>query len=417
MRHLHYFDPQLVDLNGHYHTYCEQVVQEMKRRNVPVTVYARKGCQVTCGGQRPEQVFSHDIFAEMCRDDQTWAMENFYNANTAFMLDLCRVSPERFSADDVLFFPSLIQDQMHGIANWLGRLPEARRPAVVALLRYLNHKMDYVQKRPNHDLVPLYYRFAARALRAVQPRLLLATDTTEMAVAYREITGLPVTELTIAMEPPPSLGTSPTRAADGRPLVAFQGHTSHFKGFHLLPEIVERCLALKPKPRFAVQVQNRQAAIKAGLSSSVDRMGRLAGADVRLLNGSLSTAAYYQLLHEADIVLLPYSPEFYGHCSSGIFAEAVAMGKVVVVPSGTVSARQAKEYSAGVVCASEFTAPALANAVGTALARLPELRAQAEVAAPKFRREQSVQAFWDRALAGLETAGVPSGAAPAAAAA
>ena len=50
MRHLHYFDPQLVDLSGHYHTYCEHVVKEMKRRNIPVTIYARKGCQVSCAG-------------------------------------------------------------------------------------------------------------------------------------------------------------------------------------------------------------------------------------------------------------------------------------------------------------------------------------------------------------------------------
>jgi glycosyltransferase involved in cell wall biosynthesis len=411
MRHLHYFDPQLVDLGGHYHTYCEQVLREMKRRNVAVTVYARKGCQVTCGGQRPEQVFSHDIFAEMCRDEQTWALENFHNANLAFMLDLSRINAERFSADDVLFFPSLLQDQMHGIANWLARLPEARRPAVVILLRYLNHKMDYVLKRPNHDLVRLHYRFAARAVQTVQPRMLLTTDTTEMAAAYHEITGLPVTELTIAMEPPAALPTPPPRATDGRPLVVFQGHTSKLKGFDLLPEIIERCLQSKTKPRFAVQVQNRQAAIRAGLSASLDRVGRLAGPDVRLVNGSLTTAAYYQLLQEADVVLLPYSPDFYGHCSSGIFAEAMAMGKVIVVPAGTVSARQAKEYSAGVVCAEDCSAPALATAVTTAIAQLPALRTKAESGAPKFKQEQSVQAFWDRLLAALSSRTAASSAA------
>src|SRR3954471_10392854 len=186
MRHLHYFDPQLVDLSGHYHTYCEQVEREMKRRGVPVTVYARKGCQVSCAGQRPEPIFSNDIFQELCRDDQTWAMENFHNGNLAFMLDLCRINPDRFSADDVLFFPSLLQDQLHGISNWLARLPAERRPAVVVLFRYLNHNMDYVLKRPNHELVSLYYRYAARALQAVQPRSVFATDTLEMADAYHE---------------------------------------------------------------------------------------------------------------------------------------------------------------------------------------------------------------------------------------
>jgi hypothetical protein len=399
MRHLHYFDPQLVDLSGHYHTYCEQVVREMKRRGVPVTVYARKGCQVTCAGQRPEQIFSNDIFQELCRDDQTWAMENFHNGNLAFMIDLCRINPDRFSADDVLFFPSLLQDQLHGVSNWLARLPAERRPTVVVLFRYLNHTMDYVQSRPNHDLVSLYYRYAARSLQSVQPRCVFATDTQEMADAYHQIIGLPITVLPIAMEPPATITSPATPTNSSRPLVVFQGHTSKLKGFDLLPEIIERSLQSKMKPRFAVQVQNRQSAIKAGLSGSLDRVGRLAGPDVRLINGALTTAAYYTLLQEADVVLLPYSPEFYGHCSSGIFAESVAMGKVIVVPAGTVSARQAKEYAAGVVCAEEFSAIALAAAVTTAISRLPELRAQAEAAAPKFRADQSVQSFWDQLLA------------------
>jgi hypothetical protein len=75
------------------------------------------------------------------------------------------------------------------------------------------------------------------------------------------------------------------------------------------------------------------------------------------------------------------------------------MGKVIVVPAGTVSARQAKEYAAGVVCAEEFSAPALATAVSAAIARLSELRVMAGAAAPKFRADQSVQSFWDQLLA------------------
>src|SRR5690606_14231043 len=96
-----------------------------------------------------------------------------------------------------------------------------------------------------------------------------------------------------------------------------------------------------------------------------------------------------------------YSPSYYGHCSSGVFAEAASMGRVMVVPAGTVAARQGRECGLGVVEADAWTAPALADAVATAWRDRPALRARAAAAAADFRRSQSVAAFWDRLLAAL----------------
>jgi hypothetical protein len=119
MRHLHYFDPNLVDLSGHYFNYCAQAVREVRRRGGDVSIYARKSCQVTCEGIRPEPVFSHDIFAEVGKDAQVWAIENFNAVNQAFVADLARVRTEDFTAEDLLFFPTLNQNQLYGIAQWL----------------------------------------------------------------------------------------------------------------------------------------------------------------------------------------------------------------------------------------------------------------------------------------------------------
>jgi hypothetical protein len=111
------------------------------------------------------------------------------------------------------------------------------------------------------------------------------------------------------------------------------------------------------------------------------------------------------MLADADIVLLPYSPSFYGRCSSGVFAEAAALGKVMVVLEGTVAARQAREFDLGVVAASAWTGAALAEAVGTAVRDRVRLQAQATAAAARFRSEQSVENFWSRLLAALPEAG------------
>lgn len=395
MRRLHFLDPQLRDLEGHYLRYCEQAVRELAARGVPVTVYGRQGCRLSLGSSPVHGVFSREIFQDACSDPETWAIENYHNLNQVFLGDLLRVDPAQLSDGDVAFFPSITENQLLGAARWLGRIPAQRRPAAVVLLRFPNHDMEYVRARPHPELVGLHYRHAARALVAAQPRALLCADTEEMAGAYRSLTGLPVVQVPVAMEPvvPPPEGG---RAGPGRPQVVFLGHTSKLRGFHLLPGIIERCLRHPAAPRFVVHVQSRERAEQEQLGAILQRLDALAGTDVRLVEGSLNPDEYFRLLREGDLLLLPYAPAFYGRCSSGIFAEAAMAGKPVVVPADTVGARLGRRYGLGVVEASKWDAAALAAALDSALRGLAELTLRSEAGAERFRSEQGVKAFWDR---------------------
>ncbi len=397
MRRLHILDPQLVDYSGHFHNYCVQVVREMRGRGVPVSIYARNNCSVQCDGVKPEGVFSHDIFLEAARDGLTWALENFHHLNQAFLADLLRIPADRFSSEDLLFLPTLLQNQLHAVALWLERMPPNRRPAVAVLFRFLNHEMEYMKSRANSAMIPLLYRFAAQRLLAVQPRTVLATDIREMAEAYRVITGRPVAELTLAMDLPDDVA-SPTQSND-RPVVAVLGYTSKFKGFHLLPDIITACSQITPRPYFAVQVQSRVLAQKDSLKAAMGRLDVLAkGTDVRLIEGALSPEEYFAELRQADIVLLPYSKDFYRFCSSGIFGEAIALGKAIVLPQGTAAARQGRDYDLGVVAAEEYTAGSFASAIRTAVDGLSLLQQKSRAGAARFAQEQGVQEFWSRLL-------------------
>jgi len=398
MRHVHICDPQLVGLGGHYLNHDAQLVRELQRRDLPVSLYARRGCQVTCEGLTPEPIFSHDIFQEAAPDPEMWAIENFHAINHLFLADLRQLGAERFTAEDLVYFPNLLQNQLYALAQWIDRLPAPRRPAVAVMLRFLNHKMLYLQARSHADLVALYYRYAARVLARVNPRSFLCADTRELAEAYEKITGLPVLELPNPMDVSSLPGPTPTRPADGRPVVVYQGSTSTIRGFHFLPQIIECCAKLSPRPRFVVQVQSVEAARSMNLGPVLERLDRLAGDDLRLVKGALTSTDFQGMLAEADIVLLPYGPDFYGHGSSGVFTEAASLGRVVVVPTGTMAARQGREYGLGVVAAAKWTAPAMAEAVGDAVRRLPELRTRAAAAAPRFRRENCAEALWDKLL-------------------
>jgi glycosyltransferase involved in cell wall biosynthesis len=400
MRHVHILDPQLTGIGGHYFNHDFQLVSELRRRGIPVSLYGRKQLEIReCSDIAVTPAFSHEIFKEAAADPMVWPMENFQAINQAFFADLAQLDASRFSSEDLVYFPNILQNQVQGVALWLMRLPPERRPAVALMFRYLNHAMDYVQARQNKEMIALYYRFAVRQLLASHPRTLICADTTELCSAYQKICSVPVHELPNPMDVSALLAGAAARPANDRPVVVYQGHTSPLRGFHFLPEIVERCAALNPRPRFVIQVQNRDAVPSMGLSPVLERLERLPRDQVELINSALSQADYLALLARADVVLLPYTPTFYGAGSSGVFTEAASVGKVVVACQGTVPARQGRDYQLGVVAATQWTPAAMADAVASALQRLPELRAQSETAAPRFRRENCSLAFWDKLLA------------------
>ncbi len=400
MNHVHILDPQLSGQGGHYLSHDAQLLSELQRRNIPTTLYGRRELKVThCAGAEIVPAFTHEIFREVATDPLVWPMENFVGVNQDFLANLLALDPARFSAGDLVYFPNILQNQVHAISQWLAQLPPARRPAVALMFRYLNHAMDYVQKRQNKDMVALYYRFAVRQLVASHPRTLICADTTELAQAYQQITTVPVLELPNPMDVSTLLAAQgDTRPATGGllPTIVYQGHTSPLRGFHFLPEIIERCAKLTPRPRFLVQVQNREAAAGMGLGPTLAALDQMKGEHLRLLEGPLNQTDYLTLLASADIVLLPYTPTFYGVGSSGVFTEAASIGKITVACAGTVPARQARDYDLGHATAAHWTPEAFAHAVASALNNLPALRQKSEANALRFRAENCANAFWEK---------------------
>jgi glycosyltransferase involved in cell wall biosynthesis len=407
MRHVHILDPQLTGIGGHYFSHDGQLTTELQRRGIEPFLYGRKQSSVGhCAGVPVTPIFTNDIFKEACIDPLVWAMENFNAVNQEFLADLISIDPQRLSADDLVYFPNILQNQVYAVALWLARLPAERRPSVALMFRYLNHAMDYVQTRQNKEMIALLYRYAVRQLVGIHPRTLVCADTTELAHAYKQITGVPMLELPNPMDVSALLAKASPLKSDGRPVVVYQGHTSPLRGFHFLPEIIQRCAALTPRPRFVIQVQNRENAAATGLAPVIAQLDQLPSEHVELINGPLEQEDYLKLLQRADVVLLPYSPTFYGFGSSGVFTEAASVGKVVVACAGTVPARQGRDYQLGVVAGEKWTPQAMAAAVSSALQRLPALRQQAASGAPRYRAENCAKTLWDRLFAAID--GLPN---------
>jgi hypothetical protein len=130
--------------------------------------------------------------------------------------------------------------------------------------------------------------------------------------------------------------------------------------------------------------------------------GRLKGefgsseVNVRGFDGPMTGYSHFAHLSSADFVLAPYSPVEYRVRTAHIPLEALGMARPLVTTAGTWIARELESLpgKAG-VCASEWTANGLANAMAEARLGASELGECARIVAPIVRDRCNVARFFD----------------------
>jgi glycosyltransferase involved in cell wall biosynthesis len=204
-----------------------------------------------------------------------------------------------------------------------------------------------------------YWRLKPRNLKRLRSRLgqrfLLCTDSEALSDDFASIYPHRIVTLPIPLPLAVSDGLSKvveryTLADRTRLRIGYLGDARASKGFPMLPGLVRRTLASGASVRFVIQSTRAgsgddHAAAPAGL----DELHALAtDGKVALIPDRLSPEDYESLLQNLDVILLPYISDFYREATSGIFAEAVAHGKPVVVPEDTWMARELAKSGGGV---------------------------------------------------------------------
>ena len=108
---------------------------------------------------------------------------------------------------------------------------------------------------------------------------------------------------------------------------------------------------------------------------------------VELIEGKVSTEDYFAMLDRMDIVVLPYRQR-YEVSGSGVFVEALSLGKVLVLPERGWMADFARRYGNQPATFDEAAPASVLAAVADAIARYPDLHAPALRAADAWNTAQ-----------------------------
>jgi hypothetical protein len=202
-----------------------------------------------------------------------------------------------------------------------------------------------------------------------------------MAAVYSNIIGLDV-----EVAPCPNLaGGAGGKAHEHRAptlTIATLGHANSVKGYHLLPEAIARVLDRDSRATFFIHgtFENADSSNGPAIFGALSELG----SRVVTSNEVLPPSEYRSRLVEADILMLPYDRMTYETRGSGLFNEAREIGIPVVATRGCAFAQPAFDEGWGVEIA-ERSSMGLAEAILTALQRLPALTAQAEEAARRYQ--------------------------------
>lgn len=403
-------DAGLRDMTMHFFSYDCALRQAAGEAGVPVTFFGHvMTTKEVAAKLNPVPTFRLPTYSAVDGD----ADYNLLAVSRIFYEDLVSIA-DRITPDSTVFFHTVTAAQLLAIAQWVEMFAPERRPSTVILLRHVMTDAE----RP-------WYRIAMAILGRPEMRVRLCSDTRELADYYAgnlscrpDIVPIPHASGPHASGHPEPMTAlldvgSPALAAAIRDphtaVVGYAGDTHPRKGFLFLSQIVHGLRQSGVRFHMAVQISNTgyTGAHAEEVVAEIARLRSMAGADLTLIEGALPVPAYQAFIQACDVIVLSCYPlaDFYRYQSSGVFAEALAAERVVVVPQGTWMANEAGRIGAGFRAFAGFSAPAIADEVAGAIRNLPDLRARAQATGPVWRGFHTARRLLDYLVSRTPPAG------------
>lgn len=388
-------DPGLFFEGGHHATLARLVCAEARGRGMGVRIHGARRIDHPPAGIEIQNLFRVSSYAPLNR----WAPgEVLDELNAGVLEDLRSLPAGELRGCGVMFFPTITSRIALGVARWLRELRDDAPPAAMFLMFPPGWSGQGEVARAELEL----YRRAIAEINAIPGhRVTLFAETEPIAEVFRRLGAARIHMLPWpVMLAEPRDRALPFRAGSMPVHVAHLGYTKQNRGIQLLADVVPQMLGRHPGLTFAIQANYWD---QTGVHAPAMALGSM-GPRVRVLRGALAPERYAEHLSEADIVALPYNAAHYRTLGSGVFAEAAALGKALVLPDQTWLAEQARVWDLGATFFDRYESESFGVALDEAIRRRDELLDRAERARESWAQHRSPARFLDGILEAVREA-------------
>lgn len=393
-------DSGLRDESGHHANFARLIRAEAARRGWTLEIVAHKAVSPALQkalDARPH--FSVSPYDRASSDPVCGDIETFIGVNALYRRELDAAGA---AEADLVLIPTITHNQLYGLAQWLQ--VSARRTSIAcAPMLMFPPGWEPVATRLGIDAA--LYRFGLKQFRGLGPdRLFLHAETGPVARIFTRLA-----DRDVAVVPWPAAEDGGNAAASRRapfsrraPTIGYFGYGKAERGIFLLPEVLAAIAVARPDARFVVQVNSFVASETAGVADAL----RPLNDRVAIIEGALPRDRLMALMADCDTVLMPYDPEPYRERGSGLFGEAIMLGRTIVVPAGTWMAEELEAHGLPGVAFDRFEAASVAAATLDLIDRGAGIAASAAAAVDAWVGERTARTYLDAVTASLRGDGL-----------
>ena len=387
-------DSGLRNLGGHNYSYTKAVKDALLERGCNVDVFASRRLEENLARASGfHRVFSYGAYDFPPGRSPLGDLTILYERSAIYADDLQGALEKGGAADYDLVFCHTVNDfELIGWNRLLSRkslsghlvILQRQTPGFTTCSRWKTHFHPFWRIKPH---------YLGSISAKLTNRFLLVTDSdplsADFSLIYRKkilTLPIPINRMTYSSGDYSATSNGFRErhylVKDGRLALGYMGDARRSKGFFLLPEVIRRLPSCKTDDlRFVIQCPPAASGHDDGTPApgyaELEDLASESGGKVNLIPERLSEEDYAELIGYLDVVLIPYCHQDYATATSGIFAEALALSKPVVVPKGTWMADELRRSGGGV----EFkmgSVESLTAAVAETIERYDELRSKAK---------------------------------------
>jgi len=354
---------------GHNAEYNLAIFDELARRKINCQIFAQNSVlQFAALALKAKPAFTHTAerfsLHSKILPKFIYKLILVFFTNASHLLNLMQKVTSYIDDQDLLLIGDFSLRTSIAYSVWLFYLTVLRKKLSVVVLMHEPLRYPY-----SWHLLKLFAHFHRLALAAQNQAI---ADICSMQ-----------TNLKCAVFPTPQTLSAPnfcaSRIKSGSEVaIAFLGVTFIEKGFDLLVEEISLLKSILSEKKITLTIQYNITCGSPALDRAKDKLFGLAKsvAGLKVIEGVLPMTQFLDTLCSADILIFPYQPEIYKYTQSGVFTQALTLGKVVIVTEGTFIASELIRYGSGI--AFRFGVPgALTEAIKTAVSNIGTMQEKA----------------------------------------
>lgn len=363
----HIFDFFLTNELGHYYEYDMSIIKELQSRNIKTKLYVPLLSSIlVLQNTRTTPLFrSLSKYYGITKFLPSFLGNVFSSLYESIMIfiDLNSIENSIFSKEESIFFPTVNHRQLLSVIWWFQSIPKDRRPRLILLF----HFEENPSQRKCIFCPSIIYRIGFFIIEKYKNlNIMIATDSDDLTLDYQLMTKKKVKTFPI-----PHIKKSQTHPNQimSEPVISYLGEARVEKGFHLLPEAIEQVLTnkkmLSSLPLFYIQEASHKQNDEELIQKAQQKLRSLSKIhkNINIIEKTLTGEEYHGFLLNSDILLLPYSQKAYRSRTSGIFAEGMGQGKLMIIPEMTWMYKQILNFRGIAISFEDGNPASLANAI------------------------------------------------------